>query len=132
MRAAVDLPSYLQPATARRPRSRRSSRRSAGTRGARRAQTARAVELTLDWTARELSESLFETLIGGYNPAFNQRPRRAPRRLREAEHLEDHAARSRSRFHDFSYVRGLTLSGTLVSGIGHAATSAGRARPPAR
>ena len=31
--------------------------------------TAKAVELTLGWSARELSESLFETLIGSFNPS---------------------------------------------------------------
>jgi hypothetical protein len=33
-------------------------------------QTARGLELSLAWTSRELSASLYETLIGNYNPSY--------------------------------------------------------------
>ena len=42
-----------------------------GTHGRRRAAPPHAVELTLEWSAREFAESLFETLIGSYNPSYN-------------------------------------------------------------
>ncbi len=81
-------------------------------------RTAHAVELTLDWTARELSESLFETLIGSYNPAYN-------RGLGGLDGGYAKVSTSKTTrqvsvaFHGFSYVGGVTLSGSFVGGTGH-------------
>jgi len=80
-------------------------------------RAARGVELTLGWSSRELSESLFETLIGNNNPAFSKglgglhggfaRLTTSKTKLR-----------STVTYHDFSYIPGLTLTGTLSNGLG--------------
>jgi pimeloyl-ACP methyl ester carboxylesterase len=80
-------------------------------------RAARAFELTLGWGTRELYESLFETLIGASNPAFSKglgglyggyvKLTTNRRTLKSTFH-----------FHHFSYVPGLTLTGTLSGGVG--------------
>jgi pimeloyl-ACP methyl ester carboxylesterase len=80
-------------------------------------RTARALELTLGWSAREISESLFETLIGTYNPAFSKGLGGlygGYARLTTNKNSQS----STFHFHDFSYIAGLTVSGTLSNGVG--------------
>lgn len=89
-------------------------------------RTARALELTLGWTSREISESYWETLIGSYNPAFTHglggiyggyaKLKTAAKTLRTT-----------FVFHHFSYVRGLTVTGSLSNGIGRLAIGGTRA-----
>jgi hypothetical protein len=75
------------------------------------------LELTLGWSAREISESLFETLIGTYNPAFSKGLGGlygGYARLTTNKNSQS----STFHFHDFSYIAGLTVSGTLSNGVG--------------
>jgi len=80
-------------------------------------RTARAIELTLGWTSRQLSESEFENLIGSYNPAFNHGLGGLyggyARLSTSTTTLSDKVT-----FHHFSYVPGVTLTGSLRNGIG--------------
>ena len=71
-------------------------------------RTARAIELTLGWSARELSESLFETLIGSYNPSFNHGLGGLHGGYARQTHLEDARSSVTITFHHFSYVPGVT------------------------
>jgi pimeloyl-ACP methyl ester carboxylesterase len=118
------LPSYLQPAHAE-PASLASVAPVAGLRGVA-GRTAHAVELTLDWTARELAESLFETLIGSYNPAYN-------RGLGGLDGGYAKVSTSKTTrqvtvsFHLFSYVGGVALSGAFVGGTGRLRISGSKA-----
>ena len=75
------------------------------------------MELTLGWSSRELSESLFETLIGTVNPAFSKGL--GGLNSGYAKLTTSKTTRSNTiTFHDFSYIAGLTVSGSLSNGIG--------------
>jgi hypothetical protein len=80
-------------------------------------RAARAMELTLGWSSRELSESLFETLIGTVNPAFSKGLGGLNSGYAKLTTSKT-SLRSTITFHDFSYIRGLTLTGALSSGVG--------------
>jgi pimeloyl-ACP methyl ester carboxylesterase len=88
--------------------------------------TAGAVELTLDWTARELDESLFESLIGNYNPSFNHGLGGL-----HGGFVKVTTSKSTQRitidFHSFSYIGGIRVSGTFVEGIGRLRISGSQA-----
>lgn len=109
------LPSYLQPAAAQ-PASVKVIHPPRGTSGLA-GRTAAAVELSLEWSAREFAESLFETLIGSYNPSFNKGLGGV-----FGGYVKETTAKSSQKvtvsFHHFSYVAGVQLSGTFASGIG--------------
>jgi hypothetical protein len=109
------LPAYLQPAPAA-PRSVSlvSPLASiAGTAG----RAARGFELTLGWSSRELSESLFETLIGTNNPAFSKGLGGLHGGFAKLT-TSQKTLRSTIDYHDFSYIPGLTLTGKLAGGVG--------------
>jgi len=78
----------------------------------------RAFELTLGWSSRELSVSLFETLIGTYNPAFSKGLGGLESGYAKLS-TNRKTLRSKISFHDFSYVPGLAVTGTLANGVGH-------------
>ena len=109
------LPSYLQPAVAQ-PSSVHNDRPPPGTHGLA-GHTAAAVELSLQWSVREFAESLFETLIGSYNPSFNKGLGGV-----FGGYVKETTAQSSQNvtvsFHHFSYVAGVELSGHFASGIG--------------
>ena len=80
-------------------------------------RTARALELSLAWASRELSESLYETLIGNYNPAY----RFGLGGLYGGfVKLSTNATNQRNtlRFHHFSYIPGETITGSIENGVG--------------
>jgi hypothetical protein len=80
-------------------------------------RTARALELTLAWGSRELSESLFETLIGSYNPAYG----RGLGGLHGGyAKLSTNATTQNPtvRYHHFSYVPGVKITGSISNGVG--------------
>jgi len=111
----VKLPGYLLPAHAV-PSSLHTVVPMTGTSG-RPGRTAEAVLLSIEWTARELDESNFETLIGDYNPAFDK----GLGGLYGGYAKESAAASSLKvtlHFHDFSYIPGVRVSGTFVNGVG--------------
>jgi pimeloyl-ACP methyl ester carboxylesterase len=110
------LPAYLRPAQAP-PSSLARVHAASGTHGSP-GRTAAAIALTLDWSARELSESLFETLIGSYNPSFNHGLGGV-----YGGYAKQSTAKSGSQavtvsFHRFSYIAGVTVSGSFVGGVG--------------
>jgi pimeloyl-ACP methyl ester carboxylesterase len=109
------LPAYLHAAAAQ-PASVADDRPPAGTHGAA-GHTAAAVGLSLAWSSREFAESLFETLIGSVNPAFNRGLGGV-----YGGFVKETTAKSSQKvteaFHDFSYMPGVALSGTFVSGVG--------------
>ena len=80
-------------------------------------KTARGLELSLAWTSRELSESLYETLIGAYNPAY---------RFGLGGLYGGYAKLSTNltnqrdtiHFHHFSYIPGETITGSIENGVG--------------
>jgi len=120
---AGSLPGYLRPAQAEptsltRITPLRGSRGGAG-------RTAHAVELTLGWTARELAESLFETLIGSYNPSYNHGLGGVDGGY--AKVSTGSSQRVTVRFHAFSYVAGVRISGSIVDGVGTLRISGARA-----
>jgi len=80
-------------------------------------RTARALELTLAWSSRELSESLFETLLGNYNPAYSHGLGGLQGGYAK---LTTNATTQNPtvRFHDFSYVPGVELTGSISNGVG--------------
>ncbi|HEY1775971.1 MAG TPA: alpha/beta hydrolase [Solirubrobacteraceae bacterium] len=108
------LPAYLEPAPAA-PGSLALVAPLNGLAGAS-GRAARAFELTLGWSSRELSESLFETLIGSNNPAFSKGLGGLHGGYAKLTTFK--TGRSKITFHDFSYIPGLTLTGKLSSGIG--------------
>jgi hypothetical protein len=76
-----------------------------------------ALELTLGWSSRELSESLFETLIGGFNPSFNH----GLGGLHGGYAKQTTSKTTRNVtvvYHHFSYVAGVTLTGSITNGVG--------------
>ncbi|MGA2756669.1 MAG: alpha/beta fold hydrolase [Solirubrobacteraceae bacterium] len=80
-------------------------------------RTARALELTLAWSSRELSESLFETLIGSYNPSYSHGLGGLQGGYAK---LTTNATTQNPtvRFHHFSYVPGVELTGSISNGVG--------------
>jgi pimeloyl-ACP methyl ester carboxylesterase len=109
------LPSYLQPAAAQ-PASAAAALAPPGMHG-RAGHTAGAVGLSLRWSAREFAESLFETLIGSYNPSFNKGLGGV-----YGGFVKETTAHSSQRvtmsFHHFSYIAGVELTGTIAGGVG--------------
>jgi pimeloyl-ACP methyl ester carboxylesterase len=80
-------------------------------------RTARAFELTLGWSSRELSESLFEELIGAYNPSYSSGL--GGLHGGYAKQTTNPATENPTvRFHDFSYVPGVRISGSISNGVG--------------
>jgi len=110
------IPSYLRPAPAA-PRRLSLVVPLHGTSGVA-GRAAHAFELTIGWTSRELSESLFETLIGTDNPAFSKGLGGLHGGFAKLTTSKT-SLRSRITFHRFSYIPGLTLTGTLSNGVGH-------------
>jgi pimeloyl-ACP methyl ester carboxylesterase len=109
------VPAYLKPAPPA-PSSLRRLGPLSGTHGVA-GRTAKAVELTLGWSGRELSESLFETLIGSFNPSFNHGLgglHGGFARLTTAKTT----LKNTFTFHRFSYIPGVTISGSLSNGVG--------------
>ncbi len=80
-------------------------------------RTARAFELSLAWSSRELSESLFETLIGSYNPDYGHGLGGLHGGYAK---LSTNATTQKTTvtFHHFSYVPGVTLTGRISDGVG--------------
>jgi pimeloyl-ACP methyl ester carboxylesterase len=80
------------------------------------ARTARAIELTLGWISREIQESLFETLIGTYNPSFSSGLGGLyggfVKLVTKANGASSYI------YHGFSFVPGVTISGRLSQGVG--------------
>jgi pimeloyl-ACP methyl ester carboxylesterase len=114
---ARSQPRYLRPAPAA-PASLAPLRPLPGTRGVV-GKTARAFELTLGWVSRELSESLFETLIGSYNPAFSKGLGGLHGGFVKQTSNKNPAGSLTVHYHDFSYIPGLTLTGAISNGVGH-------------
>jgi len=109
------IPAYLKPAAAA-PRSLSFLAPLGHLKGAA-GRAARGLELTLGWSAREISESLFETLLGTNNPAFTK----GLGGLHGGFAKQTTSATSQAEtvtYHDFSYIRGLTVSGKLSNGVG--------------
>ena len=80
-------------------------------------RTARGLELSLAWSSRELSESLYETLIGNYNPAYRYG---LGGLYGGYAKLSTNLTNERNtlRFHNFSYIPGETITGTVENGVG--------------
>jgi pimeloyl-ACP methyl ester carboxylesterase len=122
---AKKLPGYLQPAH-RAPSSLGSVGPVAGSHGAA-GRTAHAVELTIDWTGRELNESLYETLIGSYNPNYNRGLGGLDGGFAKVSTSKSTANVTVS-FHGFSYVGGVKISGAFSDdGTGRLVISGGQA-----
>ena len=118
------VPDYLKPAPAP-PNSLGSLRPVHGTRGIP-GRTARAIELTLGWSGRELSESLFETLIGGFNPSYTKGLGGLHSGYAKLTTSKT-SLKSTFTFHHFSYVAGVTISGSITNGVGTLTVGGGRA-----
>ena len=118
------VPSYLKPAPAA-PSSLGSLSPLRGTHGVS-GRTARAVELTLGWSARELSESLFETLIGSFNPSYTNGLGGLHSGYAKLTTSKT-SLKSTFTFHRFSYVAGVTISGSITNGVGTLTIGGGRA-----
>jgi pimeloyl-ACP methyl ester carboxylesterase len=118
------MPAYLKPAAAA-PASLAVLNPLSGLQGSA-GRTARAFELTLAWTSRELSESLFETLIGSYNPAYGSGLGGLHGGFAKLATATT-TLRSTIKFHHFSYIPGLTISGSISNGVGRLAIGGSRA-----
>jgi pimeloyl-ACP methyl ester carboxylesterase len=118
------VPDYLKPAPAP-PNSLGSLRPVHGTHGIP-GRTARAIELTLGWSGRELSESLFETLIGGFNPSYTKGLGGLHSGYAKLTTSKT-SLKSTFTFHHFSYVAGVTISGSITNGVGTLTVGGGRA-----
>jgi pimeloyl-ACP methyl ester carboxylesterase len=118
------VPPYLKPAPAA-PNSLGTLHPLSGTHGVS-GRTARAVELTLGWSARELSESLFETLIGGFNPSYTKGLGGLHGGYAKLTTSRT-SLKSTFTFHRFSYVAGVTISGSITNGVGTLTIAGGRA-----
>jgi pimeloyl-ACP methyl ester carboxylesterase len=118
------VPPYLKPAPAA-PSSLGSLSPLRGTHGVS-GRTARAVELTLGWSARELSESLFETLIGSFNPSYTNGLGGLHSGYAKLTTSKT-SLKSTFTFHRFSYVAGVTISGSITNGVGTLTIGGGRA-----
>jgi len=118
------MPTYLDPAPAAPPllAGLRPLSGIAGIAG----RTARAFELTLAWTSRELSESLFEALIGSYNPSYSQGLGGLYGGYAKLS-TNSTTLKNTVTFHHFEYVPGVTLSGSVVNGIGSLTVGGSRA-----
>jgi len=108
------LPAYLEPAPAA-PGSLSQVAPLGGLAGSS-GRAARGFELTLGWSSRELSESLFETLIGTNNPAFSKGLGGLHGGFAKLTTFK--TGRSTITYHDFSFIPGLTLTGKLSGGVG--------------
>jgi pimeloyl-ACP methyl ester carboxylesterase len=117
-------PAYLKPAPAA-PSSLASLSPARGTHGVS-GRTARAVALTLGWSARELSESLFETLIGSFNPSYTKGLGGLHSGYAKLTTSKS-SLKSTFTFHQFSYVAGVTISGSITNGVGTLTIGGGRA-----
>jgi hypothetical protein len=122
--APIAMPSYLQPAPAAPAglAALNPLREVGGLAG----RTARAFELTLGWSSRELSESLFETLIGNYNPSYTDGLGGLYGGYARL-HTSSTTQSTSVRFHNFSYVPGMTLTGTITNGVGRLRIGGARA-----
>jgi hypothetical protein len=109
------VPTYLQPAPAA-PRSLSLLRPLGRLKGAA-GRAAHGLELTLGWGAREISESLFETLLGTNNPAFSKGLGGLHGGFAKQTTSKTSLANTVT-YHGFSYIRGLTVSGKLSNGVG--------------
>jgi pimeloyl-ACP methyl ester carboxylesterase len=109
------VPAYLRPAPAA-PASLRKLRPLGGTHGIA-GRTEKAFELTLGWSTRELSESLFETLIGSFNPSFNHGLGGL-----HGGYAKQTTSKTTLKvtisYHHFSYVPGVTITGSITNGVG--------------
>ena len=110
------LPSYLLPAAAQ-PASVAADHPAPGTHGLS-GHTAAAVELSLKWSAREFAESLFETLIGSFNPSFNKGLGGIYGGFAKETTATKGSQKVTISFHHFSYIEGVELTGTIASGVG--------------
>jgi pimeloyl-ACP methyl ester carboxylesterase len=110
------LPSYLRPAPAQ-PASAAADRPPPDTHG-RAGHTAAAVELSLKWSSREFAESLFETLIGSFNPSFNKGLGGVYGGFARETTATKGSQKVTIRFHHFSYIAGVEITGTIASGVG--------------
>jgi hypothetical protein len=107
------VPAYLKPAAAA-PSSLGSLSPVHGTHGIP-GRTARAIELTLGWSGRELSESLFETLIGSFNPSYTKGLGGLHSGYAKLTTSKT-SLKSTFTFHHFSYLAGVTISdGRIVA-----------------
>jgi pimeloyl-ACP methyl ester carboxylesterase len=123
--APKKLPSYLQPAHGA-PSSLASVGPVAGSHGVA-GRTAHAVELTLAWSGREFAESLWETLIGSYNPDYNKGLGGLDGGYAKVS-TSTATAKASVSFHSFSYVGGVRLSGAFSDdGTGHLVISGAKA-----
>jgi pimeloyl-ACP methyl ester carboxylesterase len=118
------LPAYLHPAQAA-PASLGTVGPVAGERGVA-GRTAHAVQLTLDWSARQLAESLFETLIGSYNPDYNKGLGGLDGGYAKVT-TSKATAKVTVSFHSFSYVGGVKVSGAFTDGTGRLVISGAKA-----
>jgi pimeloyl-ACP methyl ester carboxylesterase len=109
------MPIYLHPAPAA-PASLAALKPLAGE-GGNAGRTVRAFELTLGWSSRQIAESLFETLIGGFSPAFSSGLGGLHGGYVK-ETTNSVTQRTTFTFHHFSYVPGVTVTGSLSGGIG--------------
>ncbi len=114
---ARPLPSYLLPAAAQPASATAADHPTPGTHG-RAGHTAAAVALSLKWSAREFAESLFETLIGSYNPAFNKGLGGVYGGFAKETTATKGSQKVTVRFHHFSYIAGVELTGTIAGGVG--------------
>jgi pimeloyl-ACP methyl ester carboxylesterase len=113
--APQSMPPYLDPAPAA-PASVHTLKPLGGNHGEP-GRTARALELTLGWSSRELSESLFETLIGSFNPSYSHGLgglHGGYAKLTTNATTENPTVR----FHHFSYIPGVKISGSISNGVG--------------
>jgi hypothetical protein len=122
--APTKLPRYLQPAGAA-PSSLGSVAPIAGSHGLS-GRTADAVALTLNWAARELAESVFETSIGSYNPVYNKGLGGLGGGYAKVTTSKT-TAKVTVVFHSFSYVGGVELSGAFTDGTGRLVVSGAKA-----
>ncbi|MGA3362290.1 MAG: alpha/beta fold hydrolase [Solirubrobacteraceae bacterium] len=109
------MPAYLDPAPPA-PSSVGSLRSIAGS-GGLPGRTARAFELSLAWSSRELSESLFETLIGSYNPSYDSGLGGLHGGFAKVS-TNPTTENPTVSFHDFSYVPGVRITGSISNGVG--------------
>jgi pimeloyl-ACP methyl ester carboxylesterase len=122
--APLAVPAYLKPAAAA-PSSLGSLSPVHGTHGIP-GRTARAIELTLGWSGRELSESLFETLLGSFNPSYTKGLGGLHSGYAKLTTSKT-SLNSTFTFHRFSYVAGVTISGAITNGVGTLTIGGGRA-----
>jgi pimeloyl-ACP methyl ester carboxylesterase len=109
------MPAYLDPAPPAPPPI--GSLRPIAGNGGLPGRTARAFELSLGWSSREFSESLFETLIGSYNPSYDRGLGGLHGGFAKVS-TNPTTENPTVRFHDFSYVAGVRITGSISNGVG--------------